>query len=53
MKYGAWEARWEIRPEGIIWKVCREEIGGEFTGREEAERIAYELNKEANGELDE
>lgn len=34
------------------YQLYRIEIGGNFTDKEEAEHIAYELNKEASGELD-
>ena len=50
MKYSQWGVRWKISPEGILWEVYRAEIGGEFTDREEAEHIAYELNKEGKEE---
>jgi hypothetical protein len=36
----------------MAYEVYRVEIGGIFEDGEEAEHLAYELNKEANGELD-
>ncbi len=56
MKYN----EWEVRPVAIAtakrkelkYQVYRLEVGGNFDDKEEAERLAYELNKEANGELD-
>lgn len=52
---------WAIRPvsrvtatgEEIQYQVYRVELGGNFDSRDTAESLAYELNKEANGEADE
>ena len=49
-KYGKWKVvirRSEESPYGCKYEVCRLEHGGLFTEPEEAEHIAYELNKEA------
>ena len=56
MKY----TEWKVRPVVIAtatrkelkYQVYRLEIGGNFDDKEEAESLAYELNKEASGELD-
>lgn len=55
MKY----SEWKVRPVVIAtatrkelkYQVYRLELGGNFDDKEEAERLAYELNKEASGEL--
>jgi hypothetical protein len=41
-------------PAGSRWvyELYRMETGGEFKDQEDAEHLAYELNKEANGEAD-
>jgi len=47
MKY----SEWEVRPiGGNIYEVYRVETGGIFPDKEEAEHIAYELNKEGKEE---
>lgn len=56
-------SEWVIRPVGYynqdgrtedrgLYEVYRTERGGVFNSKEEAEHLAYELNKEAHGELD-
>lgn len=50
MKY----TKWEVRPVAVAtatrkeikYQVYRLELGGNFDDREEAEHLAYELNKE-------
>ena len=53
-------SKWEIRPVGFdlcskmedirTYEVYRVESGGVFNSREDAEHIAYELNKEGKEE---
>ena len=52
MKYSEWEVRPTFVEKDLAYEVYRLETGGTFDDREEAERLAYELNKEANGGLD-
>lgn len=53
--------KWAVRPttkktpDGKYtrqYQVYKIELGGNFDSKEEAEHLAYELNKEAHGELD-
>lgn len=57
MEYTEWAVRpvviEEARRKEMKYQVYRLELGGNFYDKEEAESLAYELNKEANGELDE
>ena len=47
MKY----TKWAVRPvTETKYLVYRMELGGEFKDKEEAEHLAYELNKEARGD---
>lgn len=56
MRYSEWMVRPIMRetPEGECrqYQLYRMEIGGNFYDRDTAEDLAYELNKEAHGELD-
>ena len=59
MKYSQWGVRPIVKetPAGSRWvyevyELYRVEIGGEFKDQEEAEHIAYELNREANDGAD-
>ena len=56
MKYTEWAVRPIMREtfegERRQYQLYREEIGGNFYDRDTAEDLAYELNKEARGELD-
>lgn len=55
-------SKWEIRPVGFdlcskmedirTYEVYRVESGGVFNSREDAEHLAYELNREANDGAD-
>lgn len=56
MKY----TKWEVRPVAVAtatrkeikYQVYRLELGGNFDDREDAEHLAYELNREATDGAD-
>jgi hypothetical protein len=56
MKYTEWAVRPVTRATDTgaetQYQVYRLELGGNFYSRDIAESLAFELNKEANGELD-
>ena len=52
MSYSEWEVRPTFVGKNMAYEIYRVETGGTFKDREEAEHLAYELNKEAKNKED-